>query len=96
MPIVDEKKPTIKKAHNLIVEDRRMVMVSGVTDVDSFDEQAVVLFTEQGELTIEGTNLHMNKLNVETGDVSIEGDIDAVSYRDSAPRQSGFFGRLFK
>ncbi|MDR3552245.1 MAG: sporulation protein YabP [Clostridia bacterium] len=97
MAVVEEKKP-LKKVHNLIIEDRRNVMVSGVTDVDSFDEQAVVLFTDLGELTIEGANLHMNKLNVETGEVSIEGGIDSISYRDEAPRGQGggFLGRIFR
>lgn len=96
MAVVEEKKQ-IKKVHNIILEDRRTLMVSGVSDVDSFDEAEVVLFTDLGELTVHGTNLHMNKLNVETGEVSIEGDIDALSYRDDGPRSSGgFFTRIFR
>ena len=96
MAVVEEKK-LIKKVHNIILEDRRNLMVSGVSDVDSFDEESVILFTELGELTIHGENLHMNKLNVETGEVTIEGDIDSISYRDDAGRGSGsFIGRLFR
>lgn len=97
MAMAEEKKQQpVKKVHNLILEDRRSAMVSGVTDVDSFDEQTVVLFTEQGEMTIEGSDLHMNKLNVETGEVSIEGTIDSISYRDDIPRGGGFFGKIFR
>lgn len=96
MAVVEEKKQ-IKKVHNLILEDRRTLRVSGVSDVDSFDEGEVVLFTELGELTVHGGNLHMNKLNVETGEVSIEGDIDSIAYRDDGPRSSGgFLGRIFR
>lgn len=96
MAIVEEKKIP-KKVHNVILEDRRSLTVSGVSDVDSFDEEAVVLFTELGELTVRGASLHMNKLNVETGEVSIEGDIESLSYRDEAPRSSGgLFGRIFR
>lgn len=96
MAVVEEKK-TIKKVHNIILEDRKLLTVSGVADVDSFDEQTVVLFTELGELTIKGYDLHMNKLNVETGEVHIEGDIQALSYQDEAPRgNGGLFGRLFR
>lgn len=96
MAMVEEKK-IIKKVHNLILEDRRALTVSGVSDVDSFDEEAVVLFTELGELTVRGSALHMNKLNVESGEVNIEGDIESLSYRDEVPRSSGgFIGRLFK
>lgn len=98
MTVTEEKKQPMRKVHNLIIEDRRNVTVSGVTDVDSFDEQTVVLFTELGELTIEGGSLHMNKLNVETGEVSVEGDIDSVSYRDETSRGQGgsFLGRIFR
>jgi sporulation protein YabP len=68
-----------------------------VSDVDSFDEEAVVLFTELGELTVRGTSLHMNKFSIDSGEVNIEGDIESIAYRDEAPRSSGgFLGRLFK
>jgi sporulation protein YabP len=96
MTMPDEKK-VVKKFHNIILEDRRALTVSGVSDVDSFDEQAVMLFTELGELTIRGVDLHMNKLNVETGEVSIEGNISSLSYQDDTPRSSGgFMGKLFR
>lgn len=93
---VQQESQMPKKVHNVILEDRHLLTVSGVTDVDSFDEETVVLFTELGELTVHGYNLHMNKLNVETGEVSVEGDIAALSYRDEAPRNGGLFGRIFK
>lgn len=94
---VQDEKNVIKKVHNIILEDRKSLTVSGVSDVDSFDEQTVMLYTELGELTIHGSDLHMNKLNVETGDVSIEGNISSLSYQDEAPRSSGgFMGKLFR
>jgi len=96
MAMADDKK-IIKKVHNIILEDRRALTVTGVSDVDSFDEEAVVLFTELGELTVRGFAMHMNKLSVETGEVTIEGDIESLSYRDEAPRSTGgFFGRIFR
>lgn len=93
---VQQESQMPKKVHNVILEDRRLLTVSGVTDVDSFDEETVVLFTELGELTIHGYNLHMNKLSVETGEVNVEGDIASLSYRDEVPRSGGLFGRIFK
>ncbi len=94
---VPEEKSAVKKPHNIILEDRRMLTVSGVSDVDSFDEQTVMLYTELGELTIRGSDLHMNKLNVETGEVYIEGNISSLSYQEEAPRSSGgFMGKLFR
>lgn len=94
---VPEEKKEIKKAHNIILEGRKMLSVSGVSDVDSFDEQTVMLYTEMGELIIRGSDLHMNKLNVESGDVNIEGNICSLSYQDEAPRGSGgLMGKLFR
>ena len=83
--------------HNLILEDRKKLVVSGVEDVDSFDEQTVIVFTEMGELTVRGEQLHINKLSVDTGDLSIEGKISSLTYTDEGPRQGGgFFSRVFR
>ena len=62
-----EEKKAPAMPHNLILEDRRTLTVSGVSDVDSFDEQTVVVFTDMGELTVRGTDLHINRLSVEVG-----------------------------
>lgn len=82
--------------HNLVLEDRRMLTVSGVSDVDSFDEETVVVFTDLGELTIRGSNLHINRLSVEVGELSVEGNIAALIYSDDTPKSSGFFSRVFR
>ncbi len=81
--------------HTLCLHDRRSLSVSGVRDVDSFDEETVILYTDLGELTIKGVGLHINRLNIETGDVSLEGKIDNLSYAE--PRvKGGVFGKLFR
>ena len=85
------------KPHNLILENRKKLSISGVTDVDSFDEKTVILYTPMGELTVQGKNLHVNGLDVETGEMSVEGDIWALNYGDKDRRGSlGFFGKLFR
>ncbi len=81
--------------HILTLSDRRSLTVSGVTDVDSFDEMTVVIYTVQGELTVKGTALHITRLNVETGDLMMEGQIDSLVYADMKIR-GGFFGKLFR
>ena len=62
--------------------------------IDSFNEETAVLFTELGELTIRGSDLHMNKLNVDTGEVTIEGEIHTLVYTDDRPKK--LFARLFQ
>ena len=82
--------------HNLVLEDRRMLTVSGVSDVDSFDEETVVVFTDLGELTIRGSNLHINRLSVEVGELTVEGNIAALIYSEDTRKSGGFFSRVFR
>ena len=84
--------------HNVILEDRRRLTVSGVCDVDSFDEQTVIVFTQMGELTVKGEDLHINRLSLEMGELALEGDITALTYTDRAqkPQQGSFWGRVFR
>lgn len=96
MQIKDEQ-PTVKRVNNIVLENRKSLTVSGVNDVDSFDEQTVMLYTDLGELIIHGQDLHMNQLDVETGDVSIEGTITSLSYQEENQRgQGGFMSKLFR
>ncbi|MBR5540208.1 MAG: sporulation protein YabP [Clostridia bacterium] len=82
--------------HLLSLSERRTLAVSGVQDVDSFDETTVVIYTEQGELTVKGTGLHINRLNIETGDLSMEGHVESLVYTEVHGRSGGFFGKLFR
>lgn len=82
--------------HSLVVEDRKRLSVSGVTDVESFDEETVAMATELGELLIHGYDLHINRIDVESGDLSLEGEIVSLTYTDNQPQSNGFFGRLFR
>ena len=84
-------------AHHLILEDRQRLSVSGVEEVESFDESAIVMHTAQGTLVIRGENLHIEKLSLDGGDLKVEGDVDALTYEDGRDQRSGgFFSRLFR
>lgn len=82
--------------HSLILKDRKEISLTGVTDVDSFDENSIVAYTDYGELTIGGNNLHISTLNTETGELSIDGEISSMIYLDNRPRSEGFFKRVFR
>lgn len=75
-------------------------MVTGVLDVLSFDLNEILLETEQGMLMVKGTDLHVNRLSVEKGEVDLSGNIDSIAYSSAhtAAAKSGenFFSRLFK
>jgi len=83
--------------HNIILEDRRLLTVSGVSDVDSFDERTVTVFTDMGELVVRGSDLHINRLSVELGELLLEGRVVSLTYQDEAPKGAGgFFGKVFR
>ncbi len=94
-----EEKRMAKMPHNIIMEERSRLNVSGVVDIDSFDEETVVAYTDLGELLVKGRNLHINKIDLESGDLSIEGQVYSLSYSDNIMHKSGgggLFSRLFK
>lgn len=89
----------IMKTHKLIINNRKTSMVTGVLDVLSFDLNEVLLETEMGMLMVKGTDLHVNRLSVEKGEVDLSGNIDSVAYSNvnQAGRQNeNFFTKLFK
>lgn len=69
-----------KQNHSLILDNRNSLTLSGVTDVVGFDEQTVSLVTECGTLIVKGENLHINKLNLDSKDVCIDGSIVSLQY----------------
>lgn len=82
---------------NLILENREKLNVSGVNDVLSFDDQVVIMETELGLLTIKGENLKINKLNIDTTEVIVEGRINNLAYSDhQAKSEGGILGKIFK
>lgn len=93
--MTEEKKVT-KMPHSIILENRKALTATGVSNVDSFDEQTIVAYTDIGELIIKGRNLHINKLNIETGELTLTGDIVSMSYADNQPSGTGFFSKMFK
>ncbi len=86
----------LQAPHNLSLEGRRRLLVTGVLDVESFNELEVVIGTTGGTLHIHGEGLHMEKLSVDSGDVTVTGSVDAMEYEDTEPRGEGFLARLFR
>ena len=79
--------------HELRLKDRGALTMTGVTEVVSFDESAVVLRTSLGVLMVQGRELHLKTLSPEGGQVEIEGTVTALSYEE--PRSGGWRQRLF-
>ncbi len=93
--MTDDKK-VINLPHSVIMEDRKKLSVSGVTDIESFDEQTIIAITDLGELTIRGWNLHITRLNLEQTELLVDGDISSLTYTDVRPQAKGFFAKVMR
>ena len=82
-------------AHRLELVGRERLTVSGVEDVERFDESGIVMSTSAGTLVITGEDLHIGKLSLDGGELHVEGRVDSVSYEDDGAGRGGFFSRLF-
>ncbi|GAF14266.1 forespore shell protein [Bacillus sp. JCM 19046] len=84
--------------HDITLRGRKQLDITGVKQVDSFDNEEFLLETVMGYLAVRGQNLHMKNLNVEQGNVSIEGKIYDLIYVDQNQqgKPKGLFGKLFK
>ena len=89
----------VQKNHKLILNNRKAGLVTGVLDVLSFNLNEIVLETEQGMLMVKGTDMHVNRLNLEKGEVDLAGNIDNISYSDihsGAKAGENLLSKLFR
>lgn len=84
------------RSHSIHIDNRELMSVSGVKDVESFNEQEVLLITEAGELHVEGNGLHITKLSLDDGQVVLEGEIVSLDYEDAPDSRGSLFARMFK
>ena len=81
-------------AHQVVLEDREQLMISGVEEVESFDENTILLSTAQGGLEVLGEGLHIEKLSLDGGDLKVEGTVNALIYEPQGRPRGGLLSRL--
>lgn len=94
-----EDKIKTTKSHKITTDNRRKAEITGVNDVISFDLNMILLETDYGMITIKGSNLHVNRLSVEKGEIDIDGKIDGINYSEIssyAKKGESFISRMFK
>ena len=83
--------------HTLHMEEREKVQIGGVLEVLSFDEEGVMMETACGLLILKGSGMHIGKLDLDSGDVTVDGVIDSITYSDgSFAEKHSILGRLFR
>ena len=82
--------------HRIVLEDRGLLSVSGVIEVERFDDSEIIMSTSRGTLAVRGEDLHIEKLSLDGGDLLVQGTVDALAYEEEETRQPSFLGRLFR
>jgi len=83
-------------SHRVILEDRRQLCVTGVEEVESFDENTIALETDKGFLIVRGEELHIEQLSLDGGELRVDGLVDSITYEESSGTRSGFLSRFFR
>lgn len=93
---MEERKTTL--SHKLMLENRQGGTITGVLDVHSFDEEEMILLTEAGKLVIKGEQLHVKRLNLENGEVDIEGKVNSLTYTSKSveKKDESLLKRMFR
>lgn len=82
--------------HNITINERKNIIISGVKKIESFDNEEFLLETTMGNIVIKGSDLEIIKLDTYQGTVSIKGVIISLTYADSIKKEEGVFSKLFK
>ncbi|MFI3230805.1 MAG: sporulation protein YabP [bacterium] len=94
--IVEDKK---KSKHNIAILNRTNMKITGVLDVISFDEEMIVAETELGIMILKGIDFHISKLNLNSGDLEVDGEIYNLIYEDKTTYSKAggsIFNKIFK
>lgn len=82
--------------HNITINERKNIMITGVKKIESFDNEEFLLETTMGNIVIKGSDLEIIKLDTYQGSVSIKGVIVSLNYSDGGKKEEGVFSKLFK
>ena len=78
----------------ITIKNREEILLDGIEDIVSFDENAIYLITAVGKLVIEGSGLHISSLDVSSGKMTVDGYVTALIYNDrDKTKKSGLFSR---
>lgn len=82
-------------ANEIILKDRKFLSVTGVKDVNAFTEESVILTLETSSLVVRGETLHISKLDLESGEVDVDGKVNSLQYIKEN-QDKGFLKRLLR
>lgn len=93
---MEERKAMV--SHKLVLDNRARGSITGVLDVDDFDGEKIQVQTEAGKMLIKGENLHITSLNVDKGELELEGKVDSITYttKGGAKKEESLLKRMLR
>ena len=85
----------LDEKQTVILENRKTLVIDGINNIDSFNDNYVDLTSKLGHISVEGNNLKIEALDQKTGKIYIVGDISGLFYSD-VKGTKGFWNKLFK
>ena len=85
----------LEQPHRLTLDSRSRLSITGVLEVESFDDTEILLTSTRGPLAIRGQGLHLQQLSIDGGQVLVDGSVDSIVYEQETHASGGFFARLF-
>lgn len=83
-------------SHKVVLVERKRLEITGVEEVESFDENTIIMSTAQGDLTVRGEGLHIETLSLDGGALKVDGIVESLTYEDRAEDRGGLWSRLFR
>ena len=93
--MANEDRTRTAGTHTLALDGQRRLSLTGVVDVTSFDETLVALETTRGMLAVRGEGLHVERLSLENGELTLTGEVRAMEYDENLMTRGGIFARFF-
>ena len=84
---------SVGEKYSVTITDRKSLTMGGVNDIRGFDEEGIVLETELGRVHVEGSDLKIESLSREGGNILIKGEIEALYFTNTEPKKRGLFGK---
>ena len=93
---MNEEKKIYK--HSVVIDKREKTAINGILDVISFDEELVIAETEMGVILLKGEDLHVNKIDLDKGELDIDGKVISLVYEEkgSSGKSNSIFDKIFK
>ena len=89
--VINEKKFNISK---LTLDNRKKLSLTGVEKAISSNENNMIFQVSGVKIFISGSELHIEKLDVDSGMLELSGVVDCIKY--STGTSKSLFKRLFK